>query len=295
MKLMRTMLFVPGNDPGKLLNAGIYKADSVVFDLEDAVSVYEKDAARDLVRNALKYNEYPCDIGVRVNHISTPFGNDDLEELMKVRPAFFRLPKSEDEADIVKVDQLITAAERKYGYEAGVVKFVLTIETAKGIMNSYRLASASKRVIAIGIGAEDLAADLQADRSKEGTEILFARSQLLLSARAAGVQALDNVFADISDEEGFRADTQFGKKLGFSGKSVIHPSQVPIVHAIYSPTENEITKAKKVIAAYQEALSQKSGVIALDGKMIDGPIVTRAERTLRYAQAVGMIKEGEGK
>jgi citrate lyase subunit beta/citryl-CoA lyase len=295
MKLLRTMLFVPGNAPGKLLNAGIYNADSIVIDLEDAVSVNEKDAARDLARNAFKYIEYPCPVGVRINHIGTPFGWDDLEEMIKVRPAFFRLPKSEDVEDITKIDEFLTKAETKYGYEPGIVKLVLTVETAKGILNSYQLAMASKRIVAMGLGAEDLAADLQANRTKTGKEILFSRCQLLLSARAAGIQALDNVFGDVADDEGFYADTLVGKELGFGGKSVIHPKHVAVVHSIYTPAEAEIAKAKKIIAAYQEALANKSGVVALDGKMIDTPVVTRAERILNYAKAVGKIKDGGNK
>lgn len=293
MKLRRTMLFVPGNDPGKLFNAGIYGADSLVFDLEDAVSVGEKDAARDLVKNAIMFNEYPCEVGVRINHISTPFGYDDLREIMKARPAFIRVPKSEETADIVAVDDYITQLEKEYGYEVGGVKIVLTIETALGIINSYQLAKSSKRIVAIGLGAEDFAADLETNRTADGREILFARSQLLLSARAAKVQAIDNVYADVTNEAGFMADTLLGKELGFSGKSVIHPNQVEIVHRIYTPTPHEVSKAQKIIGAYQEALAKKSGVIALNGKMIDGPIVARAERTLRFAQAVGLVKDGE--
>ena len=293
MKLRRTMLFVPGNDPGKLFNAGIYGADSLVFDLEDAVSVGEKDAARDLVKNAIMFNEYPCEVGVRINHISTPFGYDDLREIMKARPAFIRVPKSEETADIVAVDDYITQLEKEYGYEVGGVKIVLTIETALGIINSYQLAKSSKRIVAIGLGAEDFAADLETNRTADGREILFARSQLLLSARAAKVQAIDNVYADVANEAGFMADTLLGKELGFSGKSVIHPNQVEIVHRIYTPTPHEVSKAQKIIGAYQEALAKKSGVIALNGKMIDGPIVARAERTLRFAQAVGLVEDGE--
>ena len=292
MKIRRTMLFMPGNNPSMLLNADIYKADSVVFDLEDAVSVNEKDAARDLVRNALKYNDYKCEVGVRVNHISTPFGYDDLAAMMAVKPDFLRLPKSETPEDIQKVDEFVTRAEQRYGYEAGSVKFVLTIETALGIRNAYELATASARVIAMGIGAEDFAADMQATRSRDGKEILFAKSQLLLSARAAKIQALDNVFADVKDEEAFCAETQLGKDLGFDGKSVIHPSQIPLVHRIYTPGEAELAKAKRILAAYEEAMANKSGVIALDGKMIDGPIVKRAERALAYASAIGGANGG---
>ncbi len=294
MKLLRTMLFVPGNDPRKLLNAGIYMPDSLVFDLEDAVSVEEKDAARDLVRNALLYNEYPCEVGVRINPLDTSFGRIDLDEILRAAPAFIRLPKAEEEADVREVDETISRAEVAYGYKPNSIKIVLTIETARGILNSYSLAKASKRVMAIGIGAEDLAADLRAKRSKGGREIAFGRDHLLYSARAAGVMALDNVFSDVKDEAGFIADTTAGKDLGFDGKSIIHPNQVAIVHRIFTPTDSEIAKSLQVLEAYQEALVRKSGVIALNGKMIDGPIVTRAERVVEYARAVGKIRGGEG-
>ena len=185
------------------------------------------------------------------------------------------------------MDEIVTKAEARYGYEPGSVKFVLTIETALGIRNSYELAKASRRVVAMGIGAEDFAADMQANRSRDGKEILFAKSQLLLSARAAKIQALDNVFADVKDEEAFCAETQLGKDLGFDGKSVIHPSQIPLVHGIYAPSDAELEKSRRILAAYEDALANNSGVIALDGKMIDGPIVKRAERALAYAAAIG--------
>mgnify|MGYP003586217374 CR=1 FL=1 len=290
MSLYRTMLFVPGNDAGKLLDAGIYRADSVIFDLEDAVSVGEKDAARDLVKNALLYNEYPCPVGVRINHISTPYGYDDLAAVLSAKPAFIRLPKAEETEDILEVDAIISRAEQDYGYETGSIKIFLTVETAKGIINSYKLASCCKRVVGMGMGAEDLTADLQATRTVSGEEILFCKSQILLAARAAGIIALDNVFADVSNEEGFIAETKYGKQLGFNGKSVIHPNQVALVHKVYTPSEGELAKSLKILAAYEEALANKSGVIALDGKMIDGPIVIRAQRVVNYARAVGMLK-----
>jgi citrate lyase subunit beta/citryl-CoA lyase len=287
------MLFVPGNDPVKLSKAAAYQADSLVLDLENTVPVYEKDAARDLVRNALKYLNYPCCVGVRINHINTPFGWDDLEEIMKVKPAFFRLPKSELEEDVIKVDEFLSRTEKKYGYEEGSVKLVLTMETAKGVINSCDLAAASKRIVAIGIGAEDLAADMQATRSKRGAEILFSRNLIVLAARSAGVEPLDHAYADLSDEEGFYADTQLGKEFGFSGKSVIHPKQVPIVHHIYTPTEVEIVEAQKIIAAYRKSVTNKSGVIALDGKMINTQVVAKAGRTLKSAWAAGKIKDND--
>ncbi|MEL7567578.1 MAG: aldolase/citrate lyase family protein [Dehalobacterium sp.] len=290
-KLRRSILFIPGNDPGKLQSAGIYRADCVVFDLEDAVSVNEKDAARILVRNAIMNIEYPSEIGVRINGLDTPYGYIDLEVVLPAHPNFVRLPKSEKVEDIKELDQIITESEKKYGFQKGAIKIMLTIETAKGILNAYNLASASPRIIAIGMGAEDLIADLKGTRTREGNELLFPKSQILYAARAAGVQAIDNVFSDINDEKGFREDTGWGKVLGYDGKSVIHPNHVSIVHEIFTPSEKEINHAKDVLAAYQEAVQKKSGVIALNGKMIDVPIVTRAQRVIQYAVALGLIRE----
>ncbi|ATW24980.1 HpcH/HpaI aldolase/citrate lyase family protein [Candidatus Formimonas warabiya] len=289
--LRRTMLFIPGNDPGKLQSAGIYRPDCLVFDLEDAVAVNEKDAARILVRNAILHIPYPSEIGVRINGLDTPYGQDDLAAVLPAQPGFIRLPKSEQVEDIQALDQIIGAAEKKYGFESGAIKIMLTIETAKGILQAYHLAAASPRIIAIGMGAEDLMADLKGSRTRDGQELWFAKSQVLYAARAAGVQAIDQVFADTRDEEGFRKDTQFGKMLGYDGKSVIHPNQVPMVHEIYTPSEEEIHQARKVLAAYQQALEKKSGVVALNGKMIDRPVVARAERVMQYAAALGVIRE----
>jgi len=201
------------------------------------------------------------------------------------------LPKAENVEDIHELDQIISDAEAEYGFQRGTIKIMLSIETAKGILNAYNLAVASPRIIGIGMGAEDLVADLKGIRTRDGKELLFAKCQILYAARAAGVQAIDNVFSDIKDEEGFRNDTKLGRVLGYDGKSVIHPNHVPIVHEIYTPSEKEIEHAKNVLAAYNEALTEKSGVIALNGKMIDGPIVTRAERVIKYAVALGMIRE----
>lgn len=290
-KLRRTMMFVPGNNPGMLQNAGIYGADTVIFDLEDAVSITEKDAARRLVVNALKTIKYPCETAVRINHISTPFGYDDLEAILAERPGIVRLPKAEFAAEMEEIDQIITAAEKKYSFPAGSIKMMAAIETAVGIMNAAKIAAASPRMTAIAIGGEDFVADLRTRRTKDGKELYAARSQIVIAARAAGIQAIDTVFADVNDEETFIAETTMIKELGFDGKSVINPRQVKVVHKIFTPGQGEIDHALRVVAAYQEALERKSGVISLNGKMIDGPIVARAERTLAYAKAVGAYRE----
>ncbi|SDF36691.1 aldolase/citrate lyase family protein [Sporolituus thermophilus] len=285
-RLRRSMMFMPGNNPAMLQNAGIYGADTVIFDLEDAVAVSEKDAARHLVHNAIKYLKYPCEVAVRINHIQTPYGLEDLKVVLPAKPDLIRLPKAESARDIEEVDAIITEAEQTYGFAVGSIKMMAAIETAKGLMNAYQIATASPRMVALAIGGEDFIADLRTTRSKEGRELFVARSQLLLAARAAGVMAIDSVFTDVNDEEGFVAETKLIKELGFDGKSVINPRQIRLVHQIFTPTEKEIEHAKRILAAYNEALAKGLGVVAVNGKMIDTPIVQRAERVLAYAAAV---------
>ncbi len=286
--LYRTLLFVPGNNPGQMVKAEIYGADCVIFDLEDAVSIYEKDAARDLVKHYLtELRPETCRIGVRINAQDTPYYELDVRSMVPVKPDFLRLPKSETEENIQKLDALITECEKESGMEEGSVKIIATIETALGVYNAYQIAKASPRVIAIGLGAEDFRTDMHMTRSEDGQEILFARNMISLAAHAAGVLPLDYVYSNFKNEEGFIADVRFGKMLGFTGKSIIHPSQVPLVHDVFTPTDKEIEQAKKVVTAYEDAMSKASGVVALDGKMIDAPIVVRAQNTLEYAKASG--------
>jgi citrate lyase subunit beta/citryl-CoA lyase len=285
-KLRRSMMFVPGNNPGKLQSAGVYGTDSVIFDLEDAVAITEKDAARHLVYNAIKSINYPCEVAVRINHIQTPFGRDDLLAVLPAKPDLIRLPKAESAEEIRIVDDIISQVEQDCGFASGTIKMGAAIETAIGLRQAYEIATASNRMTFLAIGGEDFIADLKTTRSKNGRELFVPRSELLLAARAAGIQAIDTVFSDVNDEEGFIEEVMMIKGLGFDGKSVINPRQAGLVHKVFQPTEKEIAQAKRILAAYEEALAKKSGVIALDGKMIDGPIVTRAERVLAYAAAL---------
>ena len=286
LKLRRAMMFMPGNNPAMLQNAGIYGADSVIFDLEDAVSIHEKDSARQLVFQALTHFTYSCEIAIRINHIQTPYGLSDLETVLPGKPDLIRLPKAESAEEIQTVAEVIARVERECGFPDGTIKMGAAIETAKGLRQAYAIASASPRMEFLAIGGEDFIADLKTTRSKDGRELFVARSQLVLAAREAGIQAIDTVFADANDDETFLNEVRFIKQLGFDGKSVINPRQVRQVQEVFAPTEKEISHARRVLAAYQDALDRKSGVIALDGKMIDTPIVTRAERVLAYAAAL---------
>ena len=286
--LYRTMLFVPGNNPKKIVGAEVYGADCIIYDLEDSVSVFEKDSARILVKYALRYNRPECRIGIRINQSDTPYYKEDVECMVPLKPDFLRLPKAECAEDIINLDRLITKTEKEFGIPEGSVKIVASIENALGVMNSYKIASASKRMLAIGLGAEDFRTDMGMQRSESAEEILFARNLIALHAHAANIKAMDYVYSNFKNEDGFRADTLLGRKLGYTGKSVVHPSQVSIVHEIYTPSEEEIDNAKAIFAAYEEALKCGSGVTSLNGKMIDKPMVTRAMAVLSSAKAAGM-------
>lgn len=295
-RLRRTVMYAAGNNPGLLQNAAIYGADSVIFDVEDSVSVSEKDSARELVYHALKNLKFSCEIGVRINHISTPWGYDDLEYLLPAKPDYIRLPKGETGDEIRDIDNIITKAETKYGFDPGSIKIMVSIENPKGLRNAYEIASASPRMIAIAIGGEDFATSLKTDKTKGniytgGRELFVARSMIVFAAREAGIQAIDSVFSDLRDEETLRSEVQLVKELGFDGKSCVNPRQIDIIHQVFTPSDKEIDYAQQVLEVFKEAVAKNSGVIALNGKMIDMPMVIRAERVLAAAQAAGVYKE----
>lgn len=297
-KLRRTVMYAAGNNPGLLQNAAIYGADSVIFDVEDSVSVMEKDSARQLVYHALTRLTFPCEIGVRINHISTPWGYADLEQLLPAKPDYIRLPKGESGDEIRDIDAIITKAEEKCGFEPGSIKIMVSIESPKGLRNAYEIASASPRMIAIAIGGEDFAASLKTEKTRGnlitgGRELFVARSLLVLAAKEVGIQAIDSVFSDLRDEETLINEVKLVKELGFDGKSCVNPRQIDIIHQVFTPTETEVHYAQQVLAVFREALEKKTGVISLHGKMIDMPMVIRAERVLALAEATGMVRKEE--
>lgn len=286
-RLRRTMLYLPGNNPGMLRDAHIYGADSIMIDLEDSVSILEKDAARTLTYYALTTIDYgETEVLVRVNGLNTPYGRDDYEAIVRARPNAIRMPKTETAQDVIEADQLITEIEEAAGIETGSIKLFVAIESAKGVLNAAQIATASKRIIGIAIGAEDFVADLKTTRSLEGIELLTARSMILFAARAAGIDAVDTVFSDVNDEEGFKNEIRLIKQLGFDGKSVINPRQIEHVHQIFRPTKEEVEKATRIIEASREAQAKGLGVISLNGRMIDKPIVDRALRVLSIEEAI---------
>ncbi len=291
-RLRRTMMFVPGSNPGMVKEAYIYGADSIMFDLEDSVAITEKDSARLLVYNALQSIDYgDTELVVRINSLDTPCGRDDIRAMVKAGIHVIRLPKTETKEDILAVESLIEEAERDFKREIGSTRMMAAIESPLGIINAYEIACASKRLIAIALGAEDYVTNLKTQRYADGQELFAARTQLLIAARAAGIYALDTVYSDVNNEEGFRKEVQLIKQLGFDGKSVINPRQIKPVHEIYTPSEKEIKKSIDIIMAAREAKERGLGVISLNGKMVDKPIIDRAERVITLAKASGVFKE----
>ena len=287
--MRRSMLFLPGNNPNMLINGNCLGADAVIFDLEDAVSPAEKDAARILVRNTMRYMDFRgCEIIVRINSIDTPYWQADIDEILPYKPGLILLPKTGTAADVLAADAYITAAEEKFGFEKNTVGLMPLIETALGVENAFVIASATDRVKALFLGAEDLTADLQCKRTKEGREIEYARTRLVVAARAAGVDVYDTPFTDVNDDEGIVIDAQLAKALGFTGKASISPRHVEVINSVFSPTQKEVDYAYEVMEAITLAKEQGKGAIALHGKMIDAPIVARAQRTIDMATALGM-------
>lgn len=290
-RLRRTMMFVPGANAAMLRDAPLFGADSIMFDLEDSVSLKEKDTSRALVHFALKTFDYSIvETVVRVNGLDS-CGALDIEAVVLAGVNVIRLPKTETAQDIIDVEAVIERVERENSIEVGRTRMMAAIESAEGVLNAREIAKASKRLIGIALGAEDYVTNMKTRRYPDGQELFFARSMILHAARAAGIAAIDTVYSDVNNTEGFQNEVRMIKQLGFDGKSVINPRQIPLVNEIYTPTKKEIDHAKQVIWAIREAESKGSGVISLNGKMVDKPIVERAERVIALATAAGVLSE----
>lgn len=290
--MRRSMLFLPGNTPRMLINGAFLGADAIIFDLEDAVAPAEKDSARILVRNTMRYMDLGgCEVIVRINSTDTAFWKEDLDAILPEKPSLILLPKTGSAADVLEADAYITELEDRLGFARNTVRLMPLIETALGVENAYAIASASPRVAALFLGAEDLTADLRCQRTKAGREIEYARTRLVTAARAAGVDVYDTPFTDVNDDEGIEVDAALAKALGFTGKASISPRHVEAINRVFSPTQKEIDYAYEVMEAIRVAKEQGKGAIALYGKMIDAPIVARAEQTIAAAKEMGLGRE----
>lgn len=284
-------MFVPGNNPAMMQDAFIYGPDSIMLDLEDSVTMAEKDAARLLVYNALRTIDYgDTEMVVRINPLNTPYGKKDIEAVVKAGVDVIRMPKTETAEEVVEVEREIEKVEEEIGCP-GRTKIMAAIESTLGVVNAYAIATASKRMMGIALGAEDYCANLKTQRSPEGTELLMARQTIVVAARAAGIDALDTVYSNLNDMDTFRREVELIKQLGFDGKSIINPRQIEVVNEVFTPKQKDIDKALTIIAAIKEAEKKGSGVIAVNGKMVDRPVVIRAERTITMALAAGVLKK----
>lgn len=286
MKLRRSMLFIPGSNAAMLSNSFIYKPDSIMFDLEDAVALKEKDTARILVAHALQHPLYQdIETVVRVNPLDSEFGLADLNAVVRAGVDIVRMPKTETAQDVIDIDNAIAEIEKACGREVGSTGLLAAIESPLGITQANQIATASKRLIGIALGAEDYVRNLKTERSPEGIELLFARCSILQAARAAGIQAFDTVYSNANNEEGFLAEATLIKQLGFDGKSLINPRQIELLHNLFAPTQKDVEQAQKIIDAASEAAEQGLGVVSLNGKMIDSPIIERARLVLERAKS----------
>ncbi len=280
-------LYLPGNTPHLIINAGIHKPNGIILDLEDAVAHEKKFEACFLVRNALRnLNFYGAERMVRINQL--PRGLEDLEYIVPHNVNLILLPKCESADEIKQINHRIDEIKKTKQIK-GDIWLMPIIESARGVINIYEIAEAASNVVALAIGLEDFTADLGTRRTEEGTESFFARSKLVIACRAAGIQAIDSVYSDVADMEGLKNTILRSKAMGFNGMGCIHPRQIAVIHENYAPDEQEIEKAKKICNAFKEAEEKGLGVVSLGTKMIDPPVVKRAQHTIDLAIATGKL------
>jgi citrate lyase subunit beta/citryl-CoA lyase len=274
-----------------LQNIPLFSCDGVIIDLEDAVPLSEKDAARILVRRFLEdFTERNKEVLVRINPLDSKWGFDDLKTVLPALPDGVRLPKADTPEIVERLDTLLTEFEEELDVEIGRFGILPSIESARGILNATGIAATSKRVFALAFGAEDYTASMEIERTREGEELFNARTRVLWAARAAGIQAIDTIFADVNDMEGLRRETELVKRLGYTGKSLVNPRQIDVVHDVFAPKQEEIDHALNVIEAIKRARLMGTGVISMGGRMVDAPVVKRAVRVLRTAYAHGLVE-----
>jgi len=286
-RIRRSRLYVPGSEPKYFINAALHGADCVILDLEDSVHLNEKDAARLLVRNALRGVDFlQCERMVRINQL--PLGLQDLEEIIPESPDVILIPKVESPSQVIDVSQKITEIKANYGITRPVWLMPI-IESALGIEKAYEIATASGEIVALTIGLEDYTADLGVVKTPDGAESLFARQRVVNAAHAAGVQAIDSVFGDVGDMDGLRTWGLNSRAMGFEGMGCVHPLQIAVIHQAFAPTPAEVEKAQKIVAAYHDAQQKGLGVVSLGSKMIDPPVVQRALKLIARAQGMGLV------
>ena len=290
-RLRRSMMFLNCQKPSLIKDPYIYKPDCIILDLEDAVAHSEKDAARFSLYHALREIDYRgVERVVRINGLDTGLWEEDIRCAVAGGCDSIRISKTETAADVKKVEAAIIAAEKEFGRPEGSTLIMAALESAKGVLNSLEICQASERMFGIALSGGDYTKDLQTTISGTGVEFMGARQFMVMAARASGVQCFDTVYTNLNDMEGFRRDVETIHTMGFDGKSIINPRQIPIVHEIFTPKEKEIIFAEKVVREIDEKSAQGIGVFTVDGKMIDIAFYDGAKRTLALAKAAGVYK-----
>ncbi len=286
-RFRRSRLYLPGNEPKFMLNAALHSADGLILDLEDSVAPSEKDAARMLVRHALGTLDFRgAERMVRINQGER--GLTDLEAIVPMNTHLVLIPKCESADDVRRVAAKVDAV-REAASVASPTFLMPIVESARGAIEAFAIASASEHVVALAIGLEDYTADIGAERTAGGEESAWARAQVVNAARAAGVQPIDSVYSDVGNEEGLRASAARSKALGFDGMGCIHPRQIRVIHDAFAPGEAELERAKKIVRVFEDATAKGLGVVSLGTKMIDPPVVKRAVRTVELAIHAGRL------
>jgi len=290
-RLRRSRLYLPGNEPKYFINAGLHGPDAVILDLEDSVHYAEKDAARLLVRNALRSVDFgAAERMVRINQL--PLGLTDLEEIVPQSPDLILIPKVETAAQVAEVDSAITRITGQHGITRSIWLMPI-LESALGIENAFAIATARNRVCALTIGLEDYTADLGVVKTVAGNESLYARERVVNAAHAAHIQAIDSVFGDVADTEGLLRWGEASCAMGFEGMGCIHPLQIEVIHRAFAPSSAELERALKIVAAFEALQAQGLGVVSLGSKMIDAPVVHRAVKLVARARQMGLIPAGD--
>jgi citrate lyase subunit beta/citryl-CoA lyase len=284
-RLRRSRLYLPGSEPKYFINAGLHGPDAIILDLEDSVHHGEKDAARILVRNALRAVDFgPCERMVRINQL--PMGLEDLAEIIPEAPDLVLIPKTEHPLQVTEVERMINELRARHNINSPIWLMPI-LESALGIENAFAIATAGSSVAALTIGLEDYTADVGVAKTEEGHESLYARARLVNAATAAGIQAIDSVFGDVGNLDGLQRWAENSRALGFEGMGCIHPSQIPVIRAAFTPSEAEIERALKIVAAFEEAQQRGLGVVSLGSKMIDPPVMERAQKLVARVKAMG--------
>ena len=285
--MRRSMLFLPGATPSIVVHGSTLQADSMIIDLEDAVSPLEKDAARILTKHVLAgMGQSACETIVRINGLDTPFWQKDLDEVLPSRPQVILCPKINCTADLEQLDAYMTQVEKEHGMDVGATKVICLIETAKGIKNVYEIADFGGRVVALFFGAADFSADMQIRRTESGFELLYAKSRMVNACRAAGIDCYDTPYSDVENTAGLIRELEEGRALGFTGKAAINPRQVQLINEYYSPSEAEIAEAHAVLEALERAKKMGRGVITIGNRMIDAPDILKAQRVIEYEKSL---------